>query len=164
MFLNELALLNFGPLFGRLGGVLSLQPPLFGPPYRQFVPRPDEDGPDIAGVRPMQIRVPIGTNTGWNVRNSDFRAPNLCGLTGTHVPFAETRRERLANGDPRLSLKERYRSHRGFVRAVRRAARQLVHERFLLEEDANTLIDAAEASNILAGTGADDSSDTDGQQ
>jgi hypothetical protein len=165
--LNELALLNFGPLFGRLGGVLTLQPPEFGAPYRQFVPRPDQDGLDIAGVRPLQIRVPLGTNTGWNVRNSAFRAPNLCSLTGTHVRFAQTREERLANGDPRLSLKERYRSHRGFVQAVRRGTRQLVHERFMLEEDANTLINAAEASDILRGTGAEESGEPDaaeGQQ
>ena len=154
--LNQLELLNFGPLFGRFGGVLSFQPPLLGPRYMQFVPRPDQDGLDIAGVRPVQIRAPIGTNTGWNVRNAQFRAPNLCALSGTHVQFAKTRAERLASGDPRLSLKERYRNHRGFVRAVTRATRQLVHERFLLQEDAASLIAAAEASDVLRAAGAEE--------
>jgi hypothetical protein len=55
-----------------------------------------------------------------------------------------------------LSVKERYRTHQGFVRAVRRATRELVQERFMLEEDANTLIDAAEASDILRGAGAEE--------
>ena len=145
---NPLELLDFGPLFGRLGGVLTLQPPVLGPTYTQFVPKPDEDGLDIAGVRPMQIRVPIGTNTGWNVRAPGHRA-NLCGLTGSHIPFFETRAEREAAGDPRLSLEERYHNHHGFVRAVRRAARDLVRERFLLQEDADKLIQAAKDSDIL---------------
>jgi hypothetical protein len=32
---------------------------------------------------------------------------------------------------------------------VRKAAMDLVHDRFLLQEDANTWIKAAEASNVL---------------
>jgi hypothetical protein len=155
--LNELALLDFGPLFGRLGGVLTLQPPMSGPVYRQFVPKPDQDGLDIAGVRPLQIRVPLGTNTGWNVRNSAFRAPNLCSLSGSYVPFAQTKEERLATGDPRLSLEERYGNHRGFVQAVRRETQQLVYGRFMLQEDANRLVSAAEASDILLGVSSEES-------
>jgi len=150
---NPLELLDFGPLFGRLGGVLTLQPPVLGPTYRQYVPKPDEDGLDIAGVRPMQIRVPIGTNAGWNVRAAGHRPGNLCGLTGSHIPFFETRAERRAAGDPRQSLEERYHTHRGFVRAVERAARDLVRERFLLQEDADRLIQAARDSNILQNLG-----------
>ena len=147
--MNELQLLDFGPLFGRLGGVLSLQPPLAGKAYRQFVPRPDDDGLDIAGVRPMQIRVPLGTSTGWNVRAPGHRAPDLCGLTGSWFPFARTKAERLASGDPRRSLEERYHDHDGFVRAVRKAARDLVRERFLLQVDADAFVAAAEASDVL---------------
>jgi hypothetical protein len=96
----------------------------------------------------MWTRAPLGTNVGWNVR-AGFRAPDLCGLSGSFVPFAETKAERLASGDSRKSLEERYKDHSGFVRAVERAARRLVHERFLLEEDAQRFIDAAEASDVL---------------
>jgi Alpha/beta hydrolase domain len=150
---REAFVLDFGPLFARLGGVLTLQPPVLGPTYRQYVPKPDADGLDIAGVRPMQIRVPIGTNTGWNVRAAGHRPGNLCALTGSHIPFFETRAEREAAGDPRRSLEERYHTHRGFVRAVERAARDLVRERFLLQEDADRLIQAARDSNILQDLG-----------
>jgi hypothetical protein len=147
--MNELQLLNFGPLFGRLGGVLTVQPPLLGPSYKLYVPRSDQDGLNLAGVRPIQIRVPLGTSTGWNVRAPAFRAPNLCGLSGAYFPFAQTRADRLAAGDVRQSLEERYKNHDNFVKAVEKAARDLVKERFLLPDDAERFISAAEASNVL---------------
>jgi hypothetical protein len=85
---------------------------------------------------------------GWNVR-AGFRAPDLCSLSGSFVPFAKTKAERLASGDSRKSLQERYKNHDGFVKAVKHAAKQLVHERFLLQEDAETFIRAAETSDVL---------------
>jgi len=60
-----------------------------------------------------------------------------------------TAAERAAKNDPRKSLEERYKDHDGFVKAVEHAAKKLVHEGFLLEEDANTFISAAEASDVL---------------
>ena len=147
--LNELELLEFGPLFDSDGGVLTELPPLLGPSYNLFVPKPDADGLDIAGIRPMEIRVPLGTNVGWNVRAPGFRAPNLCGLNGSFVPFATTRTERLAKGDPRKSLKERYKDHDGYVAAVEQAAAELMQARFLLQEDANRFVSDAKASSVL---------------
>jgi len=120
--LNELELLEFGPLFDSEGGILTELPPLLGPSYKIFVPKPDQDGLDIAGIRPTEIRAPLGTNIGWNVRAPGSRAPNLCGLNGSFVPFATTKTERLAKGDPRKSLKERYKDHEGYVDAVEKAA------------------------------------------
>ena len=145
---NEFELLNFGPEFGRTGGVITLQPPLAGRKYPLLVPKSDADGLNIAGIRSMQIRVPLGTSTGWNVRSSDHRAGNLCGLTGSFLPFAKTKAERSATGDPRRSLEERYGSHDSFVKAVEAAAKELVRARFLLPEDANKFIDAARLSDV----------------
>jgi hypothetical protein len=146
---NTYELLNFGATFTSMGGVRSIEPPLLGPSYLMFVPKADADGLDIAGVRPMQIRVPLGTSTGWNVRNAEHRPEDsLCGLTGTYKPFAMTRAERQATGDPRLSLEERYRNHGGFVSAVAHAARDLVTARFLLEEDAERYIKGAAESMV----------------
>jgi hypothetical protein len=152
---NELNVLNFGPGFSSLGGVQTILPPLLGARYTVLVPTPDADGVDIAGIRPMQIRAPLGTNTGWNVQTG-FRAPDLCGssLSGSFFPFATTLAERLATRDSRLSLEERYGSHDGFVKAVRRAGIELVSERFLLPEDADAFVKAAEASDVLVGIAA----------
>jgi hypothetical protein len=147
--LNELEVLNYGPEFGSEGGRLTLLPPVLGASYAVLVPKPDKDGLDVAGIRPMEIRVPLGTNVGWNVRAPGFMAPNLCALSGSYIPFETTRADRLASGDPRRSLEERYKTHEGYVRAVEQAARRLVREGFLLEEDANLYISAAEASDVL---------------
>jgi len=146
---NELPLWNFGPLFSVVGGVITLQPPLFSKHYQQFVPRDDKDGLNEAGVRPMEIRAPLGTSSGWNVRAPGHRPGNLCGLTGSYLPFAQTRAQRQATGDPLKSLEERYRDHRGFVDAVRKAGRELVKERFLLQQDADRYVQQAEASDVL---------------
>jgi hypothetical protein len=142
-------LLEFGASFNSLGGILTIEPPQNGPSYDIFLPITDASGIALAGVHQLESRVPLGTSTGWNVRSAAHRGPNLCVLTGSYFPFATTKAERLAAGDPRPSLTERYGSHAGFVQAVRRAAQELVSERFLLESDARADIDAAEASSVL---------------
>ena len=73
------------------------------------------------------------------------------GLTGSYLPFAKTAAERQASGDPRRSLQERYTDRAGFVRAVEDAARALVTERFLLQEDADRFIAAARTTDARAG-------------
>jgi hypothetical protein len=65
------------------------------------------------------------------------------------VPFAKTLAERLASGDPRLSLEERYGTHEGYVAAVRAAAANAVAQGFLLQADADALIAQAAAGNVL---------------
>ena len=146
---NTYQLLNFGPLFNSLGGILTLQPPLNGPNYVIVLPKTDNDGIQLAGVHQIESRAPLGTSTGWNIRTPDHRGPNLCSLTGSYFPFAITQADRSASGDPRPSLQELYGDHAGFVNAVTTAADQLVHERFLLDVDADADISAAEASNVL---------------
>jgi len=146
--MNTVDVLNFGPDFGPQGGIEAVVPPIHGSRYTALVPRPDADGTGMAGIKTMWTRAPIGTNVGWNVR-AGFRAPDLCSLSGSFIPFAKTKADRLANGDSRRSLEERYQSHAGFVRAVTKAANELVKERFLLEEDAKAFINAAQTSDVL---------------
>lgn len=147
--LNELELLDFGPAFGPRGGRLSLLPPLAGPSYKVLVPKPNPDGIDLAGVHVIETRVPLGTATGWNVRAPGFREGNTCGLSGSYIPFAATKNERLGSGDPRPSLEERYKNHEGYVRAVKAAVTDLLAERLLLAEDAERYVKDAAASDVL---------------
>src|SRR5262249_3938532 len=89
------------------------------------------------------------TYLGWNVQKSGFFKGQICGFTGGYVPFAATKTERLAAGDLRPSLEERYGTQDGYMCVVRRAAEQLVASRFLLREDADRTVAAAAAGNVL---------------
>ena len=70
-------------------------------------------------------------------------------MNGSFFPFLDTKAERLALGDPRLSLEERYGDHDGFVTAVREVSQRLVRRRLLLAEDASVIVGQAQASDIL---------------
>ena len=148
---NELAWLDFGPAFGPAGGYITELPPIQRGSYPVLVPKPDADGVDAIGIRTVDVAVPVGTNTGWNLRAAGARGKDLCGLSGSFFRFADTRAERIASGDPRPSLEERYGDHAGFVDAVRRATVDLIDERLLLDEDAATIIGIATESDILQG-------------
>jgi hypothetical protein len=86
---------------------------------------------------------------GWNVAAEGFFKGTECGLSGSYVPFAKTKAERLANGDPRPSLEERYGTHERYVATVQTAAARMVRDRFLLQDDADRLIAQADSSDVL---------------
>jgi hypothetical protein len=153
-------LFNFGPRFAD--GIMDINPPDFsGPVYPSFVSKVDRDGNEIAGIRLPAVAAPIATTTGWGLRASAFgggpvpgsggRFDNTdgCEASGQWIAFKTTKAERLAAGDPRRSLEERYKDHDGYVKAVGKAARKLEKRRFLLEEDLQRYIDEAEASTVL---------------
>ena len=110
------------------------------------MPKTDEDGLDIAGLKLPDVAVPIGTYTGWNPL---ARAPkDECSAMGSFIPFALTKAERVASSDPRLSLEERYGTHSRYVELVRQASERLVAERLLLHEDAEALIKLADERDL----------------
>jgi hypothetical protein len=140
-------LFDFGPALEQ--GILSQLPPtLLGTPYAVLVPRTDADGNDVAGIRLPAVAVPTATYTGWALRAAMFAGDDLCDAAGQQIPFARTRTERLAAGDPRRSLAERYRTHARYVKRFARAAKRLVHERLLLPEDAMALTVAADGTAV----------------
>jgi hypothetical protein len=101
----------------------------------------DADGNEVTGVRLPPIAVPLGTYTGWNV----YRAQpcELCDRDGSLIPFARTRTEREAAGDPRPSLEERYSSRETYVARVEAEAASLVADRLLLPADGEAYVRAA---------------------
>ena len=113
-----------------------------------LVPQVDADGNDIGGIRSVFVQVPIGTYTGWNLGRKDRFENGLCNLQGSFIPFAATRAERDATGDPRLSLEERYPTKAAYVTAIRNAADVLATRRFLLSDDAQKLVADAERDGI----------------
>ncbi len=147
--LNELVVYDFGRRFTPKGGFLTGDAPRRGTPYATLLPMTDSDGLDKDGIRTVDVAVPIGTNTGWNVVADGPRRGDLCGLGGSYIPFAKSKAERKASGDSRPSIEERYVNHDGFVRAVDAAARKLVSQHFMLAEDAETTVEIARVSKVL---------------
>ena len=151
---DPLHVLDFGPLYraGDSSGILLREPPLVrSASYGVLEPQVDADGNDLGGVRSVFAQVPIGTYTGWNLGRKDRFEGGLCNLQGSFIPFAATRAERLAAGDPRPSIEERYPSREVYVAAFRKAADDLVAQRYLLPEDAKLLVGRAESDGVRTG-------------
>jgi hypothetical protein len=125
--------LNFGEQFDR-NGVATHVPPAHGADFGTLVPAPDADGNDRGGVRMIELEVPLGTHTGWNMRAAqtgfDWATARF---DGSFSPFASTRDE--APDDPRPALSERYSSRGAFEALVRKAADRQKAAGLLLEED-----------------------------
>jgi hypothetical protein len=149
--INVLMDYDYGPAFryNDESGVMTK----VVPPIKQIIPTPaarlDEDGNEIAGVRSVLLQAPLGTYTSWNPVASGPLKGNEGNLAAGYIPFAMTKAARLASGDPRRSVEERYGSQEGYNCVVRNAAERNVRARFLLQEDADRLIAQAAASNVL---------------
>ena len=118
----------------------------------QLVPKVDVDGNEVAGVKSPLEMAPLGTYVGWNVMSAGPFKGQMCQFgspVGGFIPFARTKAERIAGGDPRLSLEERYQTHDGYVQAVTTAAAKLVKDGYLREADADAMVKQAQASAIL---------------
>jgi hypothetical protein len=155
-------LFNYGPDYYTTG-VPTINPPAITPPYEDnplngpiypsFIPKTDSDGNDIAGVRLPDVTVPLATYTGWALRAGP-QANDGCESSGQYIPFARTKAERLAAGDPRPSVEERYPSYGEYRSAVMRAIDDLVKDRFMLCEDADDALARLLQAGLAAGVPA----------
>ena len=124
---------DWGPEFDHFdatGNPTNL-PPRIRAVVKMMVPKVNADGNELGGVPTVLNDAPLGTYLGWNITagvgdlgydGRPFHAGQVCDYVGGMVPFAKTKAQRLASGDPRLSLEERYGTHDGYVAAVRKAA------------------------------------------
>jgi hypothetical protein len=137
--------LDFGPRFAS-DGLAEIVPPKVGPTYATRVPLPDGDGLDRGGLRMPELQAPLGTYTGWNVQNAATGAPERLGRwDGSFFPFARTENERLAAGDPRPSVAERYPTREAYVAAYAAAALAMAEKELILAMDVNPMIERAGA-------------------
>ena len=90
----------------------------------------DENGNAIGGVRPPDIRVPLGTYVESNT------GPGFCGLFGGFDPFSDA------------ELASLYRNHGAYVSRFKQAISSSVREGFLLREDAQTQSTGAARSSV----------------
>ncbi|MYC39369.1 MAG: hypothetical protein F4X66_21030 [Chloroflexi bacterium] len=147
--------------FGPDPLVPTVVPATVGRDYPCFVSQVDADGNELAGIRLPLVSVPLATHLGWNRRHADIGGEGQTlstggasggTLRGSSIPFAATRDEREETGDPRLSIEERYASRQDFLEKIENAARGLVADGYLLEEDVEPLVaQAREQYEVMAG-------------
>ena len=141
---NRLPLWDYGPDADR--GYITIDPPqqVGADEYEVLLPAVDADGNEIAGIRMPLVRVPLGTGTGWNIRARGSSPGAMACMWGSFIPFPVSRAERLATGDPRASIEERYDGEEDFLHQLTKAAYDLAQEGFLLlDEDLESVRDRA---------------------
>jgi Alpha/beta hydrolase domain len=153
---------NYGPNFYATG-IPTINPPVITPPYEDnpangpiypsYVPKVDRDGNDIAGIRLPELTVPLATYTGWGLRAGVW-ANDGCEASGQYIPFEATKAERIAAGDPRPSVEERYHSFTIYRDAVMDAIDDLVENRFMLCEDTEAVYARLLQAGLAAGVPA----------
>jgi hypothetical protein len=153
---------NYGPGFYSTG-VPTINPPVHfapyqdnaanGPIYPSFVPKTDSDGNEIAGIRLTELEVPLATYTGWALRRG-AQANDGCEGSGQYIPFKKTQAERIASGDPRASVQERYKSYDAYAKAVTRSIEGLVKNRLVLCEDSAAMQTRLLQAGVAAGVPA----------
>lgn len=121
-------------------GIMTVVPPRKKGDYVVLVPRSDPDGNDMGTLLPVEVAVPLATYTGWNLRRRDVGAEAmLASLMGSYIPFAKTKAERLAAGDPRRSIEERYGDFARYKQKFEAKCAELAKQRYLLPEDVDRL-------------------------
>jgi hypothetical protein len=108
--------------------------------YVTLVSRIDADGNETGGIRLPLLQAPLGTYTGWALLKPGAGGPDLCNQSGQFIPFATTKAERLAAGDPRPSLEERYTGLDDFRAKLSAAIDAQVKARWMLREDAAAVL------------------------
>jgi hypothetical protein len=152
-------LFNYGPRIAQ--GIMDINPPVITPPYENnplngkiypsFVPMVDADGNDIAGFKMPEVAVPLATYTGWALRSAAFGLNDGCEGTGQQIPLQLTAAARMAAGDPRPSIAERYGTFEGYYYTLLFAIENMVAQRMLLPADAAPAFQAGLARALSAG-------------
>jgi hypothetical protein len=125
---------DYGPRWAQ--GIVDTEPPRLGTPYTVLVPAVDAFGNDAAGIRSIELRVPLATYFPWQLRTGQAAgADRLVSFAGTFVPLPRTEADRRASGDSRPSIARLYPTRDAFLHQVDRAAAAMVRERVLLPGD-----------------------------
>ncbi len=118
------------------------------------MPKSGPDGNDLGTLLRAEVAVPVATHTGWNLRRRDAGAEDmLVSLSGSYLPFPKTRAEAKASGDPRPSLEELYGSFAEYRKRLSGRCDEMVKQRYLLPEDAERILAAADRRKELFGAG-----------
>ena len=122
-----------------------------GPVYPSFVPKTDSDGNDIAGVRLVDVTVPLATYTGWALRAGAHRRTTVARQPASPSRSPDHGRPG-GHRDPRPSVAERYPTFDAYEHQGEGGAdHEMIKDRLLLCEDADDQIDRLVEAGLAAG-------------
>jgi hypothetical protein len=130
--------LDYGPRF-EAERVITREPPGLVTPYPILVSQVDASGNETAGLRAPELAVPLATYAGWRPFETLFVPIS----DGIYLPFARTKAEREARGDPRPSIEERYADRAQYLGSIATAALPLIEQGYVLAEDLPPLLRSA---------------------
>ena len=141
--------LDFGPAWQK--GILSLEPPKLGAPFPVLVPQVDADGNEHSGIRLPEVVFPLATYASWNLRAPAIGAPDQrLPFEDSYIPFSKSAAERIATGDPRKSIAERYQGREDYLARYRSALDQMVKQQWILPEDRPAMLHRGEQDWAIA--------------
>ena len=125
--------LDFGPNWSA--GIVDFEPPKAVVPFAIRVPGTDRFGNEATGIRPIELRVPIGTYAPFALRTgAPFATDEMVGYIGSFAPLAR-RDEDRRQGDRRPSFANLYPTLEAYEAKVKEEVASLIEEGFLLERD-----------------------------
>jgi len=107
--------------------------------YRVLVARVDNNGNEVAGILVPDVKVPLATYTGWNLRAAGHAMGEACTSNGAAIAFAVDNGSKAGGSDSRSSLAELYTGRADYKAKVAAAANALVAQRYLLAADADNV-------------------------
>ena len=107
--------------------------------YRVLVARVDKNGNEVAGILVPDVKVPLATYTGWNLRAAGHAMGEACTSNGAAIAFAVDNGAKAGGSDSRSSLAELYTGRADYQAKVAAAANALVAQRYLLAADADNV-------------------------
>ena len=132
--------MDFGPRVKFNRGAVDLLIPDVIAKHKVLVPKVDQVGNDLAGIRHPRIEVPTGTHLGWNVRTSEFGGGDLCNNTGSYVPLPLDDDQAISNSDTRPPLLSLYPEYSVYIEKLKTATYDLVNKKLLLPRDAEEFL------------------------
>lgn len=135
-----------GRWIAREGTPPSMPAPITVTDFTTSPPTVDRDSFGIArgGIRLPDVTVPTATNTGWNTGGKAPTTDGTCRQAGTSVAFTDAQ------------LRTLYTSHADYVSKVAAAVPALVSAGFILADDADVPVVAAEQSDVIPTARASD--------
>ena len=111
---------------------IGTYPPKEGAMYPCYVSDVDSNLNEIAGIRLPEITHPIGSHTGWNVRNPQTGATDqIVPMKGFSLWFGKNSNDK----DPREKINVKYSSINQYKEKILSESQKLAKQKYILDED-----------------------------